>query len=431
MCGARIPEPPAPTVTAGRASDQRLGPVYDMALGEDDLFAPHLAGPWQGMVMALLVVGILGLILLLSAGASLLQRMGAGGAGPAPPGGRTAVPTLAMGGPPVSAPSGTLLPTLFLPTLTPPPPPTNTPLPTATPGPCEQVVGEGDTLIMLAMRCGHHSLDVIDAIIDLNGLRSAESLQIGQRILIPWPTPTPGDMPDGEAEESTGDQEGGLPMLALGGEGPLPTPVSAVIPTATLQPGVTWYAVQPGDTILSVALQFEANVEILSQLNPEVTFSQCDFGMDSGGPNCIVNLYIGQRLRVPAPAPTPTLSPTPSGSETPTPTPTATFNAPALLSPGDRALFGAEEMVTLRWVSTGVLAEGEAYLVTVSDTIGGVVYSATTRETFFILPAEWQPTDGQRHSFTWDVAVGPTNGQGGLASVTYHTEPRMFYWDSR
>lgn len=418
-----------------RRSAQRPAPRFDPALGEDDLYAPHLSPvPWTGLALPMLVVGLLGCLVLVLAGNSLLGRMddGDGAASPTPLGGSTAVPTFSSGGgvvPPGSG--GTPLPTLFLPTLPPTPSPTATPTPTETPGPCEQIVGEGDTLLSLATRCGHRSLDVIDVIVDLNGLRSPESLQIGQRILIPWPTPTPGPVPAGEADD--GEQSGVLddPANPADSAGDIaPTLVSMVIPSPTLQPGVMWYTVQSGDTILSVAIQFSANVEILSQLNPEVTFSQCDFGMDSGGSNCIVNLFEGQRLRVPAPSPTPTLSPTPSGSETPTPTPTPTFNAPALLMPGDRALFDSDEIVTLRWVSTGVLGEGESYLVTVTDTTGGMVYTAATTATFFIVPALWQPADGQRHVFTWEVAVGPDNGQGELSAVTYTTESRLFYWDS-
>ena len=52
------------------------------------------------------------------------------------------------------------------------------------------------------------------------------------------------------------------------------------------------------------------------------------------------------------------------------------------------------------------------------------------KETLFILPPEWQPDDGERHMFTWDVAVGPSNGLGDLSSVTFNTPAQMFYWDS-
>ncbi len=442
VCGARLPEVIPDDGAANGAANgaaagerrRRQAPRFEMALGEDDLYAPHLARvPWVGLGLPMIVVGLLGLLVLVLAGSSLLGRTGsAGGVVSATPfGGGTAVPTFALGGAtPQPGSGGTPMPTLFLPTLPPTPSPTATPSPTETPGPCEQIVGEGDTLIILATRCGHRSLDVLDAIVDLNGLRSPESLQIGQRILIPWPTPTPGPVPADESGGETQSRGSDVPTVAAGERDSEPTLVSAVIPSPTLQPGVMWYTVQLGDTIISVAVLFSANVEILSQLNPEVTFSQCDFGMDSGGSNCIVNLYEGQRLRVPAPSPTPTLSPTPSGSETPTPTPTPTFNAPSLLTPGDRALFGSAEIVTLRWVSTGVLAEGETFLVTVTDTTGGVVYTAATTATFFIVPALWQPADGQRHLFTWEVAVGPANGQGGLSAVTYTTDSRIFFWDS-
>lgn len=428
VCGARLPEP------TGQPGPGRQTPVYSPDLGEDDLYAPRLLRfPWWGVVVPIVAIGVVLLGVVVFATASFFGRAGLRqpGTTSAPLGGSTPVPTLALGGAtPESAPGSTAMATLFMPTLTPAPPPTNTPPPTDTPGPCEQVVEEGDTLLSLASRCGHRHLDVVDAIIDLNGLRSAESIQIGQRIFIPWPTPTPGAPLDAASTGQAGTEEGNLPeetgaelALAMPGPGPTLTP--------TLQPGVMWYTVQPGDTIIAIALQFDANVEILSQLNPEVTFSQCDFGMDSGGPNCIVNLFEGQRLRVPAPTPTPTLSPTPSGSETATPTPTPTYNAPALLSPGDRALFRADELITLRWVTTGTLAEGDVYLVTVRDLTAGVVHTATTTETLFIIPPEWQPADGQRHTFSWNVAIGPADGRGELASETFRTDSRLFSWDSR
>ncbi len=391
------------------------GARFSSALGEDDLHAPWLLGiSWWSVALPGLLFAIL-----VGVGAILGGRLTAPDSGSAEltPALRTAVPTLALGG---QAGSNPITPTatLFLPTLTQPPPPTETPTATATPGPCEQVVQTGDTLISLASRCGHRDLAVLDQIVELNGLRSAESIQLGQRILIPWPSPTPG-----------ADEEGALPDGASegGGNGLV---IAEVIPTVTLQPGVMWYTIQPGDDVIGIAYQHNANVEILAQLNPQITFSQCDFGLDTGGPNCSVALVAGQQIRVPAPSPTPTLSPTPSGSETATPTPTPTFNAPSLLSPGDRELFGAGELITLRWVTTGVLADTDAYLVTVTDTTAGVIYTETTRETFYLVPAEWQPADG-RHAFTWQIAVGPLSPGGGLAAITFSTPSRLFFWDNR
>lgn len=431
VCGASLAGRATPSGKVARALARGKippGGAYDSDQGEDDLYAPDMLGfPWwsligSGVFVVSLVVAV---VLLAGVVGGETGSVPAGG-----PGRPTAIPTLAGSG--QTGSGATALPTLFLPTLTPTDTPTLTPSPTETPGPCEQTVGQGDTLIMLATRCGHRDLDVIDEILRMNGLRSAESLQLGQVILIPWPTPTPG--PTAAAPSSDTGGESSLDLTAYGGAASGAgafTPISEVIPTATLQPGVMWYTVQPRETIIEIALKFDANVEILSQLNPEVTFSQCDFGEDFGGASCIVQLYEGQRLRVPAPTPTPTLSPTPSGSETPTPTPTPTFNAPALYSPGDRYLFRANEIVTLRWTASGMLGPADLYLVTVTDDTLNTTYALTSRETMVILPDEWQPKDGQRHQFTWKVAVGPADGRGGLSSITFSTPSRRFFWDSR
>lgn len=431
-CGANLArlqishESNVESVIAQRASNR---PEYSSGWGEDDLFDPRLLGlPWWSIVGAI-AAGLALLVGILLVGRTFLSQWFTS-VEPTPPVFITSTPLPLLG----EQGAQTTEPTLFLPTLTPTDTPTATPSPTPTPGPCEQTVGAGDTLITLATRCGHRDLAIIDEIIQLNGLRSAESLQLGQVILIPWPTPTPGPASSNDfeaGEESSAGAAEGVTALAMQDGAGEPTPISDVIPTPTLQPGVMWYTVQPNDNIIKVAVMFNANVEILSQLNPEVTFSQCDFGLDYGGPTCIVQLFQGQRIRVPAPTPTPTLSPTPSGSETPTPTPTPTFNAPSLVSPGDRFLFRSSDLVTLRWVSTGMLGEGEVYLVTVEDTTLGVTYTATTTETFFIVPGEWQPRDGTRHGFEWYVAVGPADGRGGLSAVTFSTPARVFFWDSQ
>ncbi|MFC1959675.1 LysM peptidoglycan-binding domain-containing protein [Chloroflexota bacterium] len=438
ICGAQLTNAPLLAATVVQPRPHQPGSAsnvgFDPGLGEDDLYAPGLLRfPWWGIVIPLLLGCLAMVVCGLLAGVAFSRGLGFQWGQPASQGVQaTPVPTFGLPGGPTPALGGTAYPTLDLQpvTVTPTPPPSATP--TATPGPCEQMVNPGDTLISLAIACGHQDLAVLDEIIQLNGLRSAESVQLGQTVLIPWPTPTlsiPDNGEDGAAVAP--DVEGSVieDPETTGGDAEV-TAISVVIPSPTLQPGVMWYTVQPGDNILSIAVQFQANIEIMAQLNPEVTFSQCDFGMDSGGGNCIVQLYQGQAIRVPAPTPTPTLSPTPSGSETPTPTPTPTFNAPSLLSPGNLFLFGPDDIVTLRWVTTGVLAEGDIYRLTVNDTTLGEVYTATTSETVFILPGEWQPDDGARHMFTWDVAVGPSDGMDNLTSVTFNTPAQMFYWDS-
>lgn len=328
-------------------------------------------------------------------------------------------------------------PTLFLPTVT-VAEPTEVILPTETPGPCMQTVQSGDSLIGLVSRCGHRDLAVIDIVLELNDLASAEMLQAGQTIEIPWPTPTPDvedesaddDSAEGEQQEeaSSLEDEVSVASIAVAGDAESGVPDPFVRPTETLQPGVTWHTIASGENIISIAVQYGADVKILSELNPEITFSQCDFGQFGGGPNCTVILISGQQLRVPAPTPTPTLSPTPSGSETPTPTATPTFNAPSPLSPSNRVLFQASDLITLRWVASGTLAPGQVYQVQVEDLTEQIMYTEDTTDLFFVIPEAWQSRDGTRHEYRWVVSVVDTDDRDNPYFVT---EPRTFTWEGR
>lgn len=331
--------------------------------------------------------------------------------------------------------TNTPLPSPVIATVTPPPP---TATATPTPGPCTHVVKAGEDLISIAMGCGHRSMDVMPLILEMNGLTSAAMIQVGQQLFIPWPTPTldpnaPAATSDTAAASKVAASSDTLaltsavvPGLELASAGsPLP-PTER--PTATLLPGVMWHTVQANENIMSIAFTHNTTIEVLSQLNPEVTFSQCDFGDAAGGPECTVLIYAGQQLRVPAPTPTPTLSPTFSGSETATPTLTATFNAPSALSPADRTLFRRDELITLRWVASGTLDADETYRVTVADLTAGTTHTSDTTDLAFILPADWQGQDGQRHDYRWQVSVVRLADPG---QPLYTTEPRLFTWEGR
>jgi LysM repeat protein len=317
---------------------------------------------------------------------------------------------------------------MFLPTVTADAPPTRTitpsPAPTNTPGPCFQEVQAGDSLISLVSRCGHRDLDVIALVLEINNLSAPEVIQVGQTLEIPWPTSTVD--PNLEATATVEEVAQANPLIAFAAdEG---AELIIVPPTATLQPGVAWHQVAPGETIISVAFQYGADVKILSELNPEVTFSQCDFGEFGGGPSCVVNIFEGQQLRVPSPTLTPTLSPTPSGSETPSPSPSPTFNAPSALSPGNRALFRQGELVTLRWVASATLAPGQMYRVTVEDLTANTTYEGDTADLFFIIPDAWQGQDNRRHDYRWSISVIDSDNPD---NPYFSTEPRIFVWEGR
>ncbi|MCC6613544.1 MAG: LysM peptidoglycan-binding domain-containing protein [Anaerolineae bacterium] len=405
---------------------------YDYRYGETDLYEGSLRRRGEmfifGGMMALAAVICIGAVVLLALrflGADILPTTAQTTDTPTPVAtiGGVSVDFVTRTALPIQTNTARPLPSLI--TVTPAPP---TAPPTSTPAPCIRQVAAGDSLLGLALSCGHRDLDVIDLIVATNQLSAPEAIQVGQELIIPWPTPTldpsqPTPPPDSGNTSTDGGGGGASDTGASAGD-----TAAIAFATETLQPGVAWHTVIKDETMLSIAVQYGANAEILSQLNPEVEFSQCDFGMDSGGPRCIVTLIEGQQIRVPAPTPTPTIPPTPSGSETPTPTATPTFNAPASLSPGDRALFQQDELVTLRWVTTGTLGPNEVYRIQARDTTLGVDHTDDTHELFYVVPVEWQGTDGRRHEFAWSVSVINLDAPD---TPIFTTETRTFIWESR
>jgi hypothetical protein len=330
--------------------------------------------------------------------------------------------------------TNTFMPPPRLATVTPPPP---TATLTPTQGPCEARVQAGEDLITLAFRCGHRSMDVLTEILELNNLSAPEALQVGQLLLIPWPTPTidPNISSVSPLDEGLGINVADAGMIDEASINPdssddaFATSVIRATPTNTLIPGVMWHQVQPNESVVGIAYQYNTTVEVLDDLNPEVTFSQCDYSSDTGGPRCTVILQQGQLMRVPAPSPTPTLSPTPNGSETATATMTPTYNAPSALSPSNRALFLRNDLITLRWTASGILSANEAYYVHVEDITTNTTYAVTTTQLFYIVPTEWQGNDIRRHDYRWTVGVIHTDDPSSPAQYT--TEARTFTWEGR
>ena len=246
----------------------------------------------------------------------------------------------------------------------------------------------------------------MQTVLDLNNLTDPNQIQEGKSIEVPWPTATvdPNAVPTATA---TGAESSSLEDGTLIASGDITRDAAGVRvrATVTLQAGVTWHTVSGEENIITIAVEYGATLRILSELNPEIAFSQCDFGIGSGGPGCTVLLYPGQEVRVPAPTVTPTIQPTASGSETPTPTATPTYNIPTALSPSDNAFFNKDDLVTLRWLGTGALNADEAYLVRVEDLTSKQVYTAMTQALLFILPADWQSQKNDRHDYTWTIGV--------------------------
>ena len=317
--------------------------------------------------------------------------------------------------------------TIGPPTATVSPTPTITPIPSATPTrePCVQVVQTGDSLSGVVARCGHFSRDILEQVVADNALPNANSIVVGQQLVIPWPTPSP----DPNALPTSTPESSANLSVAIAGDEFLDVDESldAFAPTATptLPSGVMWHQMQPNENLSVLIVEYQSDVKTLSDLNPEIDFSSCDFGPRYGGDNCVVVLSQGQLVRVPAPTPTMTLSPTIDPFATSTPTPTATINVPVAESPPDRAFFGADELVTLRWVATGSLSPDEVYRVDIIDTTAGIQYTALTRENTFMLPPEWRGTAAVRHEFTWTTGIV---NQDTPDDVRYPTGAQTFVW---
>jgi hypothetical protein len=389
--------------------------AYDFKYGENDLMESSAAsGAQRGLVVA-------GTALVILLGAAL---------------------GLAVAARPVDAPSAVVdftempPPTLDFATVTlgpptatatPTPTVTYTPGPTATPSPCVQTIVAGGSLIAAILNCGYTNLDIMPTVMALNNITNPALLQLGQQIIIPYPTPTlDPNVPTPLPAESQGEI-GALVALSVGNsllEVDTSIDAFAPTPTPTLPPGVMWHRVSAGENIITIAVAYNADAKTLSELNPEIDFARCEFGERFGGPQCLVQLRAGQLMRVPAPTPTPTLSPTPDPNATATPTPTATFNQPNVVSPPDRQFFRRDELITLRWSPTATLKPGHVYLVSVIDRTAGIAYQATTTDIAFLVPPDWQGKQAQRHEYEWSVGIL----DAASGAVSMQTTPRIFVW---
>ncbi len=404
-CGTTIAEIAPQEAAAEREPAEA---PYDYRLGETDLAEASLRR--TGRVLSALLVGLLLALAAVAAFALLSSRPGeepGAGAPPATKPGRVAGPTVTRG-PPTA-------------TFTPSPLPTLAPTDRPTPAPCRRRVAAGDSLIGIITGCGHRNLDILPTVMALNDIADETLIQVGKEIVVPLPSPTPDPAAPptpAPAVESDAASAGGLELALLAFDPLSPTE------TPTLLPGLMWHDILPDENMIAIALQYKTKAKALSDLNPEIEFLLCDFGLDYGGPECTVHLKQGQRIRVPAPTPTMTAIPTASGSETPTPLPTATFNAPIAQSPPDGASFSPLDQVTLRWVSTGRLAASEVYRVVINDDRTGASYTANTRELFYIIPATWKPQDAQSHRYAWYVSV--LDESSGV--IAHSSAERAFVW---
>ncbi|MGB1289218.1 MAG: LysM peptidoglycan-binding domain-containing protein, partial [Aggregatilineales bacterium] len=153
---------------------------------------------------------------------------------------------------------------------------TFTPSVTPTREPCVQTVQTGDSLSGVVARCGHFSRDVLDEVVDDNNLPNANSIVVGQQLIIPWPTltPDPNALPTATPIVSAN--------LSLNVENSNVLEVNedldafAPTTTPTLPPGVMWHEIAAQENLSVIIIEYDANVKTLSELNPEMDFSSCE-----------------------------------------------------------------------------------------------------------------------------------------------------------
>lgn len=438
ICGtwlsSRKSAPPPKTLTSppaadGKKSKSKQPSFYNPDEGEDDLMARGILNTplatILGVLICLLMTGgaiVAGILFIPDEEKENTPQAVAIGTG------TTGTPENSPTPAPTALPTNTRPAPLLLPTIT--VTASNTPEPT----PCIKVAGAGDTLYGLAQECGHRHFSVVQVILTENPQVECENcLAQGDEITIPWPTGTPtpeGEtsalLPTGEgggASDVVVSQENGQPDANEFGT---PNALATLYVEPTLRPGLAWHIISQDETLYTLISIYNADAKVISDLNPEIEFRQCDYGERFGGQNCSVIFTIGQRVRVPVPPPPPTLSPTPSGSETPTPTATATFNAPQASQPQNGAVFDADSLITLRWSATGTLASNENYLITVTNLDTEEIFRARTRDQYLVLPEDWKPTSREQE-FEWVVEVAVLDGDQ-ILSTHHPSQPRRFTW---
>jgi hypothetical protein len=175
------------------------------------------------------------------------------------------------------------------------------------------------------------------------------------------------------------------------------------------------YTVQANDTLSGIAGNYNVSIRAIMDYN----------GMTSE------TVFLGQVLIIPLCERLPTAGPSPTAT-LPPPHP-----APNLLLPQDGAPFTlANDTVSLQWAAVGELRENEYYQVIVEDITEGsgtVRTVATVKDTKYIVPTSFRPSEPIPHIMRWWVQVVRQSGTTINGEVDYQpagalSTPRDFSW---
>lgn len=182
---------------------------------------------------------------------------------------------------------------------------------------------------------------------------------------------------------------------------PPPTPTPGPPPTAI--PG------QPTATSAAFTLHTVRSGDTLSTIAEEYGVSVSDIRSANDIPDNSESIQVNQVLTIPRSTPTP--EPEQVVTEgTPTPTPGLVYYpAPAMLYPPEDATFsGPDAVIALQWASVGILEDREFYRIELIAPDGGDTQTvqAVTKSTLWRVPKDLYPGDetGNR-AFSWRVII--------------------------
>ena len=269
---------------------------------------------------------------------------------------------------------------------------TNTPAPTDTPRPPRvHSVASGETLFGLSL---FYRISA-DSIAADNGMPINSPIQVGQELVIPWPTATP-------PLESL--------LLEIKGEKIIADAVDCEI-----------VVIEGGDSAYGLSAEYGVPAEAIVAVNRLTDES-------------IQLLHPGDTLCMPKIIHSDALPPTPG----PSPTITATsFPAgPDLLYPQDDIVVDQlDQVIALQWVAVKDLRDEEWYMVEMTnlDALDAIPQRAFTRDTAFRVPPSWRPEIPETHRFRWRISIVQVTGQRADGDFIYKyggrsSEDAFFAW---
>lgn len=184
------------------------------------------------------------------------------------------------------------------------------------------------------------------------------------------------------------------------------------------------YTVEDGDTLISISLKFGSTVEDIQAAN-----SLAGNALIRPGDTLIIPVQ-GVPPEALQPTPVPTVA-----AEAGAPEPTlVVYQEPRLIAPPDGATVARTEPVLLQWASVGILQPNEWYVVQLLERSPGArpLSTAWTKQTSYRLGAELAPAEGGSAEYDWLISVVRVNpagdGQLFLIAASPPSEIRRFIW---